>query len=295
MEAVSGADPDGSIYGIIDFATFIDHDQFSQELQLSGLSIDERLKWVFGVYYFQEDAFNENPVDVYRELRDFIGLDISFTTRSWVENKSYAVFGQGTYEITDKLSLTGGLRYTYDKKDVTRDRFRHFSGLVFVPLDSLDKNWDAVTGRAGAEYQWNDDVMTYASVARGFKSGGINARSLAENDFLPFDPEFIWTYEVGLRSEWFDRRLRFNASLYYSDYSDIQFTVIQGDPDTGEPITVVDNAAKARIKGFEADLIVAPAPGLTLTAGVGLIDTEYTRVDPGTPITTDTKFTQTPK
>ncbi len=295
MTAKSAVDPDGSIYDIIDFLSTIDQNQFSQELQVSGLSFDDRLNWVFGLYYFQEDASHVNPIVVYGDLRNIIGLDISFTAEQQTDNKSYAAFGQGTLALTDKLSFTGGLRFTDDKKDVARSQIRQFSGLVLVPFEREKKSFQAVSGRAGIEYQWTEDVMTYVSVARGFKSGGINWRSLSGTAFKPFKPEFVWTYEAGLRSTLLERRLRFNGTFFYSDYRDIQFTVVRGDPETGEPTTVIDNAARARIKGFEIEAMALPAPGLVLTAGAGLTDAEYTRVDPGAPITVDSKFVKTPK
>jgi len=294
-EALNGTDPDGSIYNIIDLVGIVEQDQFSQELQISGLSFDDRLNWVAGLYYFEESGFMSQEMLVYREILDFIGLDISFLRRWWTDNKSFAAYTQGSFAVNEQLALTVGLRYTDEKKDIARERLRQLSGLVFVPLDSTDASFSAFSPRISIDYKWNDDLMTYLSAARGFKSGGINAISLNSAEFTPFDPEYIWTYEAGIRSEWYDRRLRFNATLFYSDYQDIQFTVIRGDPNTGEPITVVDNAAKAEMKGFELEFTALPTSQLLLTAGVGYIDAKYTEVDPVAPISTDTSFVKTPE
>lgn len=294
-EAFNGTDPDGSFYNIIDLAGTVDQDQFSQEFQISGLSLNSRLNWVAGIYYFEEEAFMSQSLLVYREIYDFIGLDISFLRRFWADNKSIAAYTQGTYDVNEQLSLTIGLRYTDEKKDVARERFRQVSGPVFVPMDSTGASFSALSPRLSIDYQWNDDLMTYISAARGFKSGGINAISLNSAEFAPFDPEFIWTYELGMRSEWADKRLRFNATAFFSDYEDIQFTVIRGDPNTGEPITVVDNAAAAEMKGFEFELTALPTPQLLLSAGIGYINAEYTDIAPSAPITTDTIFVKTPE
>ncbi len=296
MDVFNGVDPDGSIYTIINQHNDLVQDQFSQEFQFSGLSFDDRLDWVFGLYYFTEDGRTIVPVDVFRELKDFIGLDLSFTTDQLIDNQSYSAYGQSTYQLTDKLSMTTGLRVTHDKKEVTRTQFRHLSGIVLAPWDTAGGSWTAVTGRLGFEYQWNSDIMTYVSMARGYKGGGINARGLTLRNFVPFDPEYIWTYEAGLRSDWADNRVRFNASAFYSDYSDIQVSVIQGS-EGAEPVAFIANAAKARIVGFESDLIVAPAPGLNLSAGVGLTDAEYRSFAPDfvAPINKDTPFVKTPK
>lgn len=293
--AFNGTDPDGSIYKLIDLAADYQQDQFSQEFQFSGTSFDDRFNWVVGLYYFEEDGYSREFLDVYREIYDFIGLDISFTRDVWIDNKSYAVFGQGTFDITDQLSATVGMRYTDEKKNVSRMRFRHVTGLVFVPLDSTSTSSSAVSPRASLDYKWNDDVMTYVSAARGFKGGGINGNSLTSNEFAPFDPEFVWTYEAGFRSDFADNRMRLNASFFYTDYKDIQFTVIRGDPDTGEPITVVDNAGTAEMKGFEVEFVALPTPDLLLSAGIGLTDGKYTSIAAGVPLTTDLKLVKFPK
>ncbi len=294
MDVLSGVDPDGSIYTVINQQDEMTQDQFSQEFQFSGLAFDQRLNWVTGLYYFEEDGLSGGFVDVYEELYTFIGLDIGYVLPIWIDNKSYSAFGQGTFALSDQLSITAGLRYTRDKKGVTREQYRHHSGVVISPLETASDSWSAVTGRLGIEYQWNEDVMTYASVARGYKGGGINARGSNAKEFVPFDPEYLWTYEIGLRSDLVDDRVRFNTSVYYSDYDDIQFSVIVAGEDA-VPLFLVANAAKAQIQGFEAELIVAPTQGMLLSAGVGLIDAKYTNADPSTGITEESKFVKTPK
>lgn len=294
MDVLSGVDPDGSIYTVINQQDEMTQDQFSQEFQFSGLAFDQRLNWVTGLYYFEEDGLSGGFVDVYTELYTFIGLDIGFNLPIWIDNQSYSAFGQGTYSLNDQFSITAGLRYTHDKKEVTREQFRQHSGEVVSPLETASDSWGAVTGRLGVEYKWNDDIMTYASVARGYKGGGINARGSNANEFVPFDPEYLLTYEVGLRSDLVDNRVRFNASVYYSDYDDIQFSVIVAGEDA-VPLFLVANAAKAQVKGFETELIVTPTQGMVLSAGVGLIDAKYTNADPTTGITEDSEFVKTPK
>ncbi len=294
-EAKNGTDPDGSFYDIINLIQDVDQDQFSQEFQLSGLSFNDRLDWIAGLYYFTESAFSIEQLLVYRELLDIIGLDINFNRRIWIDNKSYAAFGQGTFAVNEKLGLTAGLRYTYEDKWVARDRFRPFTGDVIVPVGNASQTYSAFSPRLSVDYQWSNVLMTYLSAARGFKSGGLNGVSVTDSEFVPFDPEYVWTYELGMRSEWLDQRLRLNASAYFSDYTDIQFTVIRGDPETGRPATTIDNAAKAEIKGFEIELVAMPVSQLLLTAGVGYTDAKYTKLDEGLPITLDTRFVKTPK
>jgi len=295
MEALAAADLDGSPHLLFDSAFSIDQDQVTQEFQLSGLAFNERMNWLTGVYYFKEDSLQDGRRDIVRELVDPIGLDISFTGRVSSTVESYAVFGEGTYDTSEKFSIITGLRYTSETKDITRMRFNHFTGQVTLPADSRSESWDAFSGRFGFEYRWNDDVMTYFTVSRGFRSGGINARSSGPSSFVPFDPEYIWTYETGVKSDFLDHRLRFNSSIYYSDYSDLQFSVAVIDPETNTPISIVGNAAQAKIQGFELELTALPVEELILTAGVGYTDARYTDVEPTAPITKDDKFPMTPK
>jgi len=301
-DMITGVDPDGSFYNVIDYIADIEHEQFSQELQISGLSFDNRLNWVLGLYYFNEDGSNHNPVDIYSDLLAFSPplppIDPSSTADSWVKAESYAVFGQGSYSINDKLSVTGGLRWSYDQKDVTVLRYAHVTGNgVIIPKTSKDENWDAFTGRVGLEYAWTEEIMAYLSIARGYKSGGINGRPVTALSFIAFDPEYTWTYEVGFKSDWLDNRLRLNGAFFFTDYTDMQFQVIQGDPATGVQTTVVDNAAQSEIQGFELDLVAMPVAGLTLNASVGYIDAKYTELDPTStlPISLDDEFVKTPK
>ncbi len=287
-------DADGSFYFLHDTYWSVDQDQFSQEFQFSGVSFDDRLNWVAGALYFEENGLQGSVLLLFPELKDPIGLDISLDAPVWFSTKSYAGFGQGTFDLTDKLSMTAGLRYTYEEKEIARQR-TNLAGEVTIPLSSRNGNWDAVTGRAGLEYRWNEKVMGYVSAARGFKSGGLNARARSEKDFLPYDPEYIWTYEAGLKSDLLDARLRLNGTVFYSDYTDLQFRIFVPDPETGDPLMIVGNQASARVQGFELDAVAAPAPGLTLTAGIGYTDAKYLKVTPASGVSLDDKFPKTPK
>jgi len=293
LETLFGNDPDGTPHTVVNVEELVTQNQFSQELQFNGSLLAGRLDLVSGLYYFQESAFLNNVSNIFPVLRA-IGIDASSELSIWSDVNSYALFGHSSYQLTDRLSLTAGLRYTYEEKDVARTQKR-LGGFVYIPFQQRKADWSDVSFRFGLENQWTDDVMTYVSVSRGFKSGGINARTPTSAGFVPFDPEYLLAYETGIRSEWMDNRFRANASVFYSDYKDIQFTVLRGDPQTGASIAIVDNAGKARVKGFELDLTAALTPDFVLKAAVGYADAKYTEVDPTAPITTDTKFLNTPK
>lgn len=266
-------DPDGAPIVIINKFERADQEQFSQELQVTGSAFDERLEWVFGAYYFHEkvistDSFNLVPV-LFGGTRDFSRFIP-------VENDSIAAYGQGNYKMTDKLRLTVGLRHTQDKKDISSTQFNFLGATQFTtPLGEHDS--DAWSPRLGLDYQWTPQVMTYVSAANGAKNGGFNGRVGRLSDFTEFDDEAVWTYEMGLRSDLFDGHVRLNATVFYSDYRDLQVTISGSTNNNGvpAPFSRVTNIPESVIKGAELELIVAAAPGLTFSGGLGLTDAQY--------------------
>ncbi|TAK54656.1 MAG: TonB-dependent receptor [Gammaproteobacteria bacterium] len=289
-----GWDNDGSPITVVEQTFWEDSRQFSQEIQFSGVALADRLAWVAGAYYADEDAAMAADTLIVQPLYTAIGMDRSLQLEVWNDSTSTAVFGQGTYALSDRLSLTAGARYSRDEKEVARLRRSVNTGAITVPYLGAGDAWSAVSGRAGFEFRWSDDLMTYLSAARGYKSGGINGGSTTVSDFQPFDPEYLWTYELGLRSDWLQRRLRVNASLFRSDYQDLQFRSQRTDQNNA-PLVIVANVAEAEVQGFEIELSAVLAPGFELSAGAGHIDAEYTRVDPGSPITTAMSFMDTPE
>jgi iron complex outermembrane receptor protein len=295
IDAVNSDDLEGTSLIVLNGTDDVVQDQFSQEIQLSGIAMEDRLNWLAGFYYYTEDASAAVTGELYPTLNEFYGIDISSTRYVTNDVESYAVFGHATYSLNEQLSFTGGLRYTNDEKTASRFRER-LDGTVYVPFLSKGQSWDDVTGRAGLEYRFNSDVMAYLSYSRGYKSGGWNGDSSSVEDFVTFDPEYLNNYEIGLRSDWADNRLRVNATFFWSDYTDVQYRVDQFDPDTGEPVEFVGNVAEAEMKGFELDFVARPVSAFTMTAGIGYTDAAYTKVDPGTiAITTDSTFINTPK
>ncbi len=295
LELDAGVDPDGSIYDIINQQNHWEQDQFSQEFLVNGLSFDDRLEWVMGLYYYSEDMDYYVETLVLDPLWYLFGADIGGSRIVSQKIKSYAGFGQATYALSPKMSLTAGLRYTYEEKSMARQGFRIHTGVENILYGEMADNYDSFSPRVGFEYQWNPDLMTYVSAAQGFKSGGINGRSMASNDFLPFGAETVWTYEAGIKSDWLERRLNINAAIFYSDYSDIQFQSLTSDPVTAQPISIIDNAGQAEIKGFEVEMKTIVAEGLNFSASVGYTDAKYTDIKPGVPISTNNRFPEIPK
>ena len=292
----SALDPDGSPLTVLDVFQNVRQDQISQEFNVAGRSFDNRLDWVAGLYYFRETAEDRNDFNVALE---FFGGAANFTQNLNVENDSYAVYGQGTYALNERLKLTAGGRVTYEKKEVGREQVGFPDPIPQQPRVSPSDDWTSFSPRIGLDYQWTPELMTYISAAQGFKSGGFNGRAASVPEFNRFDPEKVWTYEIGIRSDWLDRRLRFNATAFYSDYTDLQIQINASvtDPVTGQPVpfTLIGNIPEASIVGGEIDFMVVPVSGLKLIGGLGIADGEYRKLIPGSPMSLDDEFVDTPK
>ena len=306
-----GFDVDGTPVAEMDSYNLVYQDQFSQELQVSGKSLEDRLKWVGGLYFFGENvhdsqAFNLAAVNTGFTAITSAPFDANFDQFLNVRNRSYAAYGQATYAIAEKLNVTLGLRDTYDQKFVGRDtlsfpgpsgNFFAFDGTPIQPYVGKNGNWSALSPRLSFDYQWTPNVMTYVSASQGFKSGGFNGRASTVAEFNEFQPEKVWAYEIGLRSDWLEKKLRVNLTGFYSDYRDLQVqdnlsVIVDGKP---VPMTILDNVPHSRITGGEAEFIVVPLPGLKLSASLGLIDAKYVELSPGSSLTTSLQFPFTPK
>ena len=312
-EAEFGIDVDYSPLTYLETTNDNDHDQFSQELQISGSSNDDRLGWVIGGFYMHEsgtDVFDLDLADgLFEALEAFppgiipglggvgnpvhVLFDLDATIFDAIKIDSYAVYAQGTFDVSDKLSLTAGGRYTDEQKDFTTELVRNASGVTTVPETTVSDSWDAFTPRAGIEYQWTSDLLTYLSVARGFKSGGFNGRALSLAEIDSFDPEYVWSYEIGLKSEWLDRRFMVNFAAFHNDYSDIQLTSVRAVE--GFIVVVVENAGEADMEGFELEFAAQPTEGLLLRGGIGYLDAKYTDLAPGATVSLDSQLVKTPK
>ena len=225
-----------------------------------------------------------------------VALDVDQMRDNRIVFASYAAFLHGTYRLTDKLSVTAGARYSRDDKRLDAFGLRRGSNTVSIPPMSESRSWNAFTPKGSVEYQWTDGIMSYASVSKGFKSGGFNGRALSPEEVAQtFGPEKTVAYEIGLKSILFERRLSLNIAAYFTDYTDIQLTSVGASPQ-GTVIAVVENAGKAHIKGLEFEALAKPLAGLELNLGVGLTDAQYTELNPGvTDVTLSSHFVKTPK
>lgn len=255
-----GQDFDGTDMPIVDQFMALQHKQFTQEFHALGSAFDARLDWLLGLFYFEEDAgFHQ----------DFVflgGPPIVNVTRNATRSK--ASFVNATFHVTDSLRLTGGLRYTDETKDLD------ILEATLAPPGSASAHFTNLSPKIALEYQVSSDVMTYVSWSRGFRSGGFSGRPASAADMQPYDEEINDSYEMGLKSDWLDDRLRLNLAAFLSEYAGIQLTTIVATPEGGLR-GVTDNAGNADIKGLEAEFEYAASERLKISATLGLQDVQH--------------------
>lgn len=247
--------------------------QFSQELRLAWSAFGDRLTGVVGAYFLQEDVQRDEQLDQRFPAPAQTGYG---RFPQDVESRSTAIFGQATYAFTEKLDLTLGARMTWEEKDAHLQGIR-VSGPGFPPPLAAEydvrasESWDAFTPKAAVNYKATEDLLVYASAARGFKSGGFQGTAgTGASAATPYDPEFAWTYEVGFKSEWLENSLRLNVAAFQTEHSDLQVSQLV-------PLccVVIGNAAEAEIKGVEAEVLWRPVGGLDLNASYTYLDAKF--------------------
>jgi iron complex outermembrane receptor protein len=265
----------------------VDHHAFSQELQFTGTTLGDKLDWATGLFYF--DGFNLNRGHVNINVLPGVPIPgvsvplqgggtavfpaaIDFSQDDPSNVKSKAAFVQTTYRFTDALSLTTGARYSTEDKDYTFDHVSPpFINLADVYKESGYNRWD---WRASFDWQLTDTVLTYVSGSTGFKGGGLNPRPFNDAQVIPFGPETLRSYEVGLKSEWFDRRVRANLAVFRSDYEDLQQSSSTSDA-TGAPFVGPTNVGEQQLQGFELEVTARLVDSLLVDLGLGYTDAEY--------------------
>ena len=218
--------------------------QFSQELTLTA-DLTDRLDVIVGGLYLNSDAHEPLLFGL-----PSLGLPVdTFDFTADQELNSYAVYTQWRYRLTDSLRLTLGGRYTKDNKDYREVDF--FAGAP-LPVVDVSKSWDAFTPRLALDYTPRPNLLLYASASRGFKAGGINAFATSDGSFDEFDPEYIWNYEVGVKANWLNNRVKTTLTGFYMDYTNVQQNLRILNETTGVLLPNVVNASSATIKGVEA-------------------------------------------
>lgn len=274
-----------------------DYDQFSNELRVA-LPSDSRLTGQAGLYYFHSTIDQRTQIAGNNYLPDFLLPGFPFCVGATavpgafpptcsksndyflgrdnhyvMKTDSYATFGQLTYAVTDALKLFAGARVTRDEISIDLDQNR---GAYFVTLGipgSIQESYSHTdfSWKAGAQYQITRDAMVYGSYGRGYKGPGFNDSGASENAPLVVKPEKSSTAELGVKTSWFNRRLVFNASAFYTKFDNYQSQSL----DTQLQTFIVQNAASVTSKGIELTLNANPVPGLTINASTTFLSSKF--------------------
>ena len=273
------ADMDASAMDFFSVLRDQTYDQVSEEVRLATEEF-AGFQMVAGLYvWWAQFTLDQTSYFVTSRLDPGFPLDTELLLETGQETFSIAPFFQADYAITDWLSATAGLRFTWEQKRLTRFNQSAKLGEVVIPVvqdDGRMAHWNAPTPMAGLDAQITDEAMTYFLYSRGFKSGGFNVRAASVDSLGPYDPEYVDSMEVGLKSDWFEDRLRANASLFWNIYDDKQEEILSYYPES--PVgqqTFVENVAKARTRGFELELIAVLFPDLTVRQSFGYLDASY--------------------
>lgn len=246
-------------------------DAWSQEFQLSGSG--PRGEWIAGLFYFHEEASDRNELAFGEPFNSAAGL-FSLDLVGEGETDAWAAFAEGTWYLTERLGVTAGGRWGYEEKEGAGQLSQNGSVVATVPGRVSS---DTFTPKLGLRYDLSEQARVYLSATEGFKSGGINTVSTVVETY---GPEELWSYEVGLKADWLDRRLRTNLAAFWYEYDDLQVQI-----NTLGGLTAVDNAASARIRGVELEATAVPVGPLKLTGSLAYLHSEYRHyetVDPAT-------------
>jgi iron complex outermembrane recepter protein len=283
-ESVSDAaiDADDTPADILADNTGNDHtDLLTEELRLTGHSFGERFDWTTGVFYYnQRRSIDDGSFSIGLFPASPSPPDSNYDTRAW------ALYGQGTYHLTTRLSATLGLRYSSETADATT--FPPYPASIpgttcggggFAPCGittgTASSTFTDTSPYVDLDLQLTPDVMTYVKASKGFRAGGYQWLN-GVSGLLPFNEESAWTYEAGARMEFLDKRLRVNPTVFYTDWKNIQFNSL----DTlGEVFT--ENAGNAIIKGGELEMQFAPTKAWMFDGSVSYLDGHYTSLNPG--------------
>ncbi len=272
---------DGSAAQYVEVQNTAEANQITQELRADGVAFANRLDYVAGLYFFRESGnTNENILVPY--IFDALGGTGGWSNNNYQVSRSYAGFIHSSTELVKGLRLTADIRYTKDQKSFSGGR-KSITSAIYdqVPYTTTDASWKVWTPKFGLDWQVTDSMLLYTSASKGYRAGGFNGRSATVLAITtPYDPEYVWTYEAGFKSQLLDDRVRFNFAAFTSDYRNRQQTILKVVPGTTTFAPVVANAAKVRIKGLEAELVAKMTAHLRLEAALGITDAKFTEISP---------------
>lgn len=282
FELFEETDQDGSPVFLLDTRRATEGWQLSQELR-SAFDLSDSVNMILGAFYMK------THYEHFHRLRvQFAVPGLHQENPQEQDNYSASVFAQSYIDLTDRLQLQAGIRYAHEQTEMTAGTLNfidpsgvaQFEGGIPVGgfIASGKESWDNVGGKLGLDHRMTEETLLYGYWARGFKSGGFVGRVGIPQDLGPYDPEEVDTFELGLKTDWLERRMRMNLALFYTDYRDMQLAQQYFAPDTGGGFVqgnTILNAASAEIKGVELESTILPTEGLTLSASLAYLDAKY--------------------
>ncbi len=281
------------------------HWNWSEELRLSA-KLADTATLVLGGYYFKQQTNYYS----YQDLRYVPVYPLQFIQPDETPAEAKAGFANIDWEVVPGLTFNGGVRYTEESKeyhyfrlnpDVTINGYLYPVGaaagagapgaLTGLVATYKGNRWD---WRGAVNYRFSDAAMIYASVSTGFKGGGTNPRPFYASQAIPFDPEVLTSYEVGLKTDLFDRKLRLNLVGFYGELKDAQVG-ISTCPDGTTPCAATINGGDAEQKGFEVEMLARPVEGFSIDGSLSYLDFKYTKLAEGSTISLDDPFAGVPK
>ncbi len=289
-------DSDLTPFELLQTPSLQEHRQFQAEAQLTGLAFDDRFDWTLGAFYYDSRSRSYY-------LANFVTFNLKFTADDLYTSENTSAFAHGTYKLTDRLSVSAGLRYSDESKS---NWFRHYGPGQYVGPSPLGFGSDHVSYKVGLDFQATDNLFLYTSVSDGFTSAGVTPRIFTPEQLQPLDGEEVTNYEIGAKIELFDRKVRINSAVFYMDYAKrlTQVTarecaLINNGVDPGEPVFGLGatdpcpagtpsgdlplSAGSARngtswfyymqapgeVKGFETEISLFPMPDLMFNLAAG--------------------------
>ncbi len=255
----------------------VDQNQTSQEFQLNYA--EGRWNVVGGLFFMRENIESFQTADAPAftlPLGTFLR-----TVNDDLQTDSFAAYVNASFNLTERLRASAGIRYSQD----TKDYFRTTSTFSTSPLlrgtfaFDAEEEFDDVSPSFSLDYQATDDILLYGRLSRGYKAGGFNGRANAAGEEQPYDSETVTSYELGIKTQFPEHRLRVNGSIFYNDYEDFQARVSRSVTSPTQPIPAVDfavlNAGQLEISGAELEVAWNPVPQLLLDLQLGLLDAQY--------------------
>jgi iron complex outermembrane receptor protein len=267
-------DLDGTPAPISDQVYSNDGHSLTSELELNARIFGDRGNLVVGVFGLHENMHEDQTNDFVLGLAEsnpsLQGINPQ-QVRAY-DNKSLAGYSHLIFKVTDTFRLSAGVRYSWEKKEDHEVDSLLLTDSITSNVQET-KSWSSTTPQFGAEYQVSDQVFTYATISKGFASGGFSG-AISGIGIQEYNPEFLWNYETGIKTEFFDRKLLFNASAFFMDYDNIVVQSFAASAN-GTPTNVYSNAGKAHVKGVDADWEWRPIRSLSINAGIGLLSQKF--------------------